>query len=197
MIHVTYALRSFNLNQHQLNMLSFLPVWFCLIKCTEWHHFAPNSPFIDDKVAFAGISTLSELLCCVDVGVDWDEGDDETQDPDADDEEYHNVATGKKNIFKSLEKVHNHPLLWLSRNHHARKEIKCKSKLFVCTSGYQWSSSPGKNIVLKKYFKNSWGKSIYGSWSCLSRFWILASRQNYCVTSREKTESNNILTPGL
>ena len=103
----------------------------------------------------------------------------------------------KKKIFKSLEKVHNHPLLWLSRNHHARKEIKCKSKLFVCTSGYQWSSSPGKNIVLKKYFKNSWGKSIYGSWSCLSRFWILASRQNYCVTSREKTESNNILTPGL
>ena len=92
------------------------------IKCTEWHHFAPNSPFIDDKVAFAGISALSELLCCVDVGVDWDEGDDETQDPDADDEGYHNVATGKKRRFRSL-KVHIHSSIVV-----IVKESSCKKR---------------------------------------------------------------------
>ena len=120
-----YALRSFN--QHQLNMLSFLPVWVCRIKCTSWHHLAPDYwPFIDDKVAFAGISTLCELLSCVDVGVDGDEGDDEAQDPDADDDGYHNVSTGENRRFKSLEKsTLINCYLWLSRNHYARKEIKC------------------------------------------------------------------------
>ena len=86
-----YAVRPFN--QHQLNMLSFLLVWLCPIKCTKWSNFTFDWPFIDDKVASAWIPTLGELPGGIDIGVDRDEGDDEAQNPDADDERDHDVAT--------------------------------------------------------------------------------------------------------
>ena len=49
-------------------------------------------------------------------------GDDETQDPDADDEGYHNVATGKKRRFRSL-KVHIHSSIVV-----IVKESSCKKR---------------------------------------------------------------------
>ena len=54
------------------NIISSLPEFKCF-----------NLPFIDDKVTGTGISCVKKVLSGVNVGEDGDKGDDETENPDA------------------------------------------------------------------------------------------------------------------
>ena len=58
-----------------------------------WRYKGSPLPFVDHKVALAGDDPGQVLRGGVDVGEDGDEGDDEAQDPDADNQGNHNVAT--------------------------------------------------------------------------------------------------------
>ena len=52
-----------------------------------------DSPFIDDKFAFAGVPGLEELLGCVYVGEYRDKGNYEAHNPDTHDQRENNLTT--------------------------------------------------------------------------------------------------------